>query len=126
MIKRVLVVDDNPDILLVLTQYLSLLGPDYQLEVCHSGMEALTLDRLHPFDLVIADYGMQQLDGLQLAYQLKKRQPNLKFILMSGDTNVVFTEEAAKAGLNGFISKPFTLTTIHETVRNTLEREPQR
>ena len=121
MIKRILIVDDNPDILLVLTQYLSLLGPDYQLEVCHSGIEALALERIRSFDLVISDYIMHQLDGLQLAYQLKEQQPDLKFILMSGDNKVMFTQKATEVKLSGFIHKPFTLAMVHETVRAVLE-----
>ena len=121
MIKRILLVDDNPAILSLLIRYLSQLQPNYQLEICHSGVEALSLDQIHPFDLVISDYIMDHLDGLQLARHLKQRQPDVKFILMSGDDKTVMAQKATEAGLSGFISKPFTLETIQEAMNTVWE-----
>ncbi|MCB0166178.1 MAG: response regulator [Anaerolineae bacterium] len=120
MIKRILIVDDNPDILLVLTKYLALIGPDFQFEVSESGTEALTLGQIRPFDLVISDYVMGDLDGLQLASKLRQRQPGLKFILMSGGDEGSLAQKAAEAGLNSFIKKPFTLATVQETIRTVM------
>ncbi|HRV90647.1 MAG TPA: response regulator [Anaerolineae bacterium] len=121
MIRRILIVDDDPDILLLLTRSLTLVGPDYQLEVCQSGTEALTLGQIRPFDLVISDYSMDDLNGLQLASKLKERQPELKVILMSGNGYAGLAQKTAEAGLNGFISKPFKLAKVFETVRAVLE-----
>ena len=121
MIRRILIVDDDPDILLLLTRSLTLVGPDYQLEVCQSGTEALTLGQIRPFDLVISDYSMNDLNGLQLASKLKERQPELKVILMSGNGYAGLAQKTAEAGLNGFISKPFKLAKVFETVRAVLE-----
>ncbi|MCB9079782.1 MAG: response regulator [Anaerolineaceae bacterium] len=121
MIKRILLVDDNPAILSLLIRYLSQLQPNYQLEICHSGVEALSLDQIRPFDLVISDYIMDHLDGLQLARHLKQRQPDVKFILMSGDDKTVMAQKATEAGLSGFISKPFTLETIQEAMNTVWE-----
>ena len=121
MITRILIVDDDPDILLLLTRSLTLVGPDYQLEVCQSGTEALTLGQIRPFDLVISDYSMDDLNGLQLASKLKERQPELKVILMSGNGYAGLAQKTAEAGLNGFISKPFKLAKVFETVRAVLE-----
>ena len=120
MIRRILIVDDDPDILLLLTRSLTLVGPDYQLEVCQSGTEALTLGQIRPFDLVISDYSMDDLNGLQLASKLKERQPGLKFILMSGGDEVSMSQKVAEAGLSSFIKKPFTMATVRETVRTVL------
>ena len=121
MIRRILIVDHDPDILLLLTRSVTLVGPDYQLEVCQSGTEALTLGQIRPFDLVISDYSMDDLNGLQLASKLKERQPELKVILMSGNGYAGLAQKTAEAGLNGFISKPFKLAKVFETVRAVLE-----
>lgn len=121
MIKRILIVDDNPDILLLLTQYLALMGSDYQLEACHSGAEALSLGQTRPFDLVISDYAIGNMNGVQLASKLKEQQPELKFILMSGGDGDELAQRAAKAGLSNSISKPFRLSTVYEIVRTVLE-----
>ena len=121
MIRRILIVDDDPDILLLLTRSLTLVGPDYQLEVCQSRTEALTLGQIRHFDLVISDYSMDDLNGLQLASKLKERQPELKVILMSGNGYAGLAQKTAEAGLNGFISKPFKLAKVFETVRAVLE-----
>jgi len=121
MIKRILIVDDDPNILFLLTQYLAQLGPDYQVEACSSGSEALALSRVRLFDLVISDYNMAGLNVLQLAQTLRERQPELKFILMSGHDEALLIQKVAELGLSGFIAKPFTMASFYAAVRSALE-----
>lgn len=120
MIKQILIVDDDPDVLFLLTCFLTELGPDFQLTSCSSGLEALTLSQAKSFDLTISDYDMPGLNGLQLASAMKERQPDLKFILVTGRGGGGLAEEAPDFPLIGFIAKPFTPDLVWKVVRAVL------
>ncbi len=123
MIKRILIVDDNPDILFIVTMYLGQLGPNYQVETCTSGPEALAAGQIRPFDLVISDYELPDFNGLELARALSGRQPGLKLILMSGGGLGPESSKAAEWGVSAFIAKPFTVEKMLAAVRGALENE---
>lgn len=120
MIKRILIVDDDPDVLFLLTRCLAELGPEFQLTSCSSGPEALALSQAKSFDLVISDYVMPELDGLQLASTLRERQPGLKFILVTGQGQQVLAHKAPGLHLDGLICKPFTLDRVWQMVRTVM------
>lgn len=120
MIKQILIVDDDPAVLFFLTQCLAELGPEFQLTSCHSGQEALTLSETKLFDLVLSDYTMPGLNGLQLANALRERQPELKFILLTGRGEEVLNHKKSDVYLNGFIHKPFTPDLVWKVVRTAI------
>ncbi len=120
MIKQVLIVDDDPDVLFLLTRFLAELGSDFQLTSCNSGQEALALSQTKSFDLAISDYDMPGLNGLQLANALKERQPDLKFILVTGRGGATLVTEVSDFPLIGFIAKPFTPDLVRKVVRAVL------
>lgn len=117
MIKRVLMVDDDPTILFLLTQYLAQFEPEFQLTGCSSASEAMVLSQTQTFDLLITDYLMPGLNGLQLVSALRERQPELKFILVTGLMEEVPADELSAIPLIGFIPKPFTLDLVSKVVR---------
>lgn len=120
MIKQVLIVDDDPDVLFLLTRFLADLGSDFQLTGCNSGQEALALSQTKSFDLAISDYDMPGLNGIQLASALKEQQPDLKFILVTGRGGATLATEASHFPLIGFIAKPFTPDLVRKVVRAVL------
>lgn len=120
MIKQVLMVDDDPVGLFLLTRCLAQLGPEFQLAGCNSGQEALALSQTRSFDLVITDYMMPGLNGLQLAHLLKERQPDLKIILATGFIEEVPADQLAALSLIGFIPKPFSSYLVGKVVHAVL------
>jgi two-component system response regulator GlrR len=109
MKKRILVVDDEPILAFLLAENLVDLGPDYEIEVSHSGPEALDLNTQNPFDLVITDLMMPEMNGLTLSKQLNKDHPGIKLILMTAYGNEEIALKAKDLGICSYITKPFEM-----------------
>jgi CheY-like chemotaxis protein len=78
----ILLVDDNPDGLLVRRSLLEELG--YSVQIAVNGEEGLKLFETSPFDVVVTDYRMPRMDGKELIERIRKLDPNARIILLSG------------------------------------------
>lgn len=109
MIKhlKVLVVDDDPGVVDLLSAFLDTRG--YAVQACRSGREALAALEEGPFDLVISDIEMAEMNGYELLRQTRERYPQIGIVLMTGYTEKHPLSEALRAGADGYISKPFSL-----------------
>lgn len=102
----ILVADDSPDIRSFLQE--AVLGPaGYQVQLVGDGQAALELARETQPDLVITDYQMPKLSGLELTRQLCATQPHPPVIMMSSDRSDSLMLEAMRAGAFEFLAKPF-------------------
>lgn len=103
---RLLLVDDEEDLLAILAAELADLG--YQVALATSGREALSLAADRHFDAVITDYKMPEMDGLTMLAQLHALKPDMRGILMTG-----FVTREALATLQGsgwsYLTKPFEI-----------------
>jgi CheY-like chemotaxis protein len=98
----VLLVDDNRDGLLVRRSLLEELG--YQVEIAKSGEEGLKLFESSNFSVVVTDYRMPRMNGIELIEQIRKVNPNARIILLSGFVEPLgLTEE--NTGADAVISK---------------------
>ncbi len=120
MSQRILIVDNEPGVIYFLAENLADLGPDYEIETCQSGEEALVQATIKRFDLVITDFRMPGINGLQLIRFLRDQQPRIKLILMTayGDQSVALM--ARQLQLNGYITKPFEMEEMLTTVKTVL------
>jgi CheY-like chemotaxis protein len=122
--RRILVVDDDPRLLHVVSMYLRIEGYEVDAEV--GGAEALqSLERVRP-DLVICDIMMPGIDGLEVCRRIKsdpetRTIPVLMFTALSGDDDV---ESGRAAGADRFINKPFSLVGLATVIRSYLAEEP--
>lgn len=80
--STVLLVDDNHDGLLVRSSLLSELG--YQVRIAKNGEEALKLLEAANFDVVVTDYRMPRMNGVELIQRIRKVNPQARIILLSG------------------------------------------
>ncbi len=119
--KRVLVVDDEENLRLVLRTLLRKHG--YEVEVADSGEAALALvDSFGP-DVILTDVRMPKMGGLDLLATLKAKQNTATVIVMSAYGNVDLALEAIKAGAYDYVSKPFKPEEIVLALRKAEERE---
>lgn len=97
---------------------------DYTVSVAENGKEALNLFRSQTFDLVITDIIMPDMEGIETIRELKKLDPKIKIIAMSGGGSARAMEYLRMAGMLGAlrtIEKPFDVRTMLDAVRFCLE-----
>ena len=99
--KRLLLVDDEPALLELLTKYLERLG--YQVEACSSGEEAIACFDEDPqrYDLVLTDLTLGGMSGEEMLAQMQSRHPGLRAIISSGYPHVPKSKKVV------FLQKPF-------------------
>jgi two-component system response regulator AtoC len=122
--RRVLVVDDEENIRLVLKTLLKRHG--YDVEVAESGEAALGLvDSFGP-DVILTDVRMPKMNGLDLLATLKAKQNPATVIVMSAYGSIDLALEAMKAGAYDYVGKPFKPDEIVLALRKAEEREALR
>lgn len=123
---RILVVDDEPDMLENVARILR--RSSHQCITAASGQEALALvEREHP-DLILTDLRMPGMDGLVLLRTVKRLFPPTPVVVFTAYASDAAAREAAEAGAVGFLVKPFTGAELLQTVQQALPprngREP--
>jgi two-component system response regulator GlrR len=116
---RILVVDDDPGLLRLLT--IRLRAENYEVEPMENGVQALAAaSRFRP-DLVISDLRMDQLDGIGLLKELQIRWPGLKVILLTAHGTIPDAVQATQMGAFGFLTKPVEkqelLAQVHKALK---------
>ena len=122
--RRVLVVDDEENIRLVLKTLLKRHG--YDVEVAESGEAALAMVDVFGPDVILTDVRMPKMNGLDLLATLKAKQNPATVIVMSAYGSVDLALEAMKAGAYDYVGKPFKPDEIVLALRKAEERESLR
>jgi len=130
--NKILVIDDEKDIRLVLKQVLELAG--YNVELAENGKDGLAKLADKGADLVITDVIMPGIDGVATVRKIKEAHPDLPVIVISGGGNVApaaydpgaistsaFLESAKKAGANRTLTKPFDRHEILAAIKELLD-----
>lgn len=119
---RILVVDDDDAVRRVCTRVLG--GEGWQVTLAEHGRAAVTVldtDKV-PFDCVLSDINMPELDGYGLAAELRKRDEDLPILLMTGDPSLDGAVKAMEHGAISYITKPFQ----HEALAASVARAARR
>jgi two-component system, OmpR family, KDP operon response regulator KdpE len=118
-VTRVLVVDDEPQILRALR--INLRVREYEVHVAATGAEALQMASRYPPDLVILDLGLPDLDGVEVIRGLRgwTRAP---IIVLSGRADSTDKVEALDAGADDYITKPFGVEELLARMRAAVRR----
>ena len=116
---RVLVVDDEPQILRALR--INLRVRDYEVHVASTGAEALEVAGRYPPDLVILDLGLPDLDGVEVIQGLRG-WTKAPIIVLSGRADSVDKVEALDAGADDYVTKPFGVEELLARMRAAVRR----
>ena len=116
---RILVVDDDPGLLRLLT--IRLRAENYDVEAVENGVQALAAARRFRPDLVISDLRMDQLDGIGLLKELQNRWPGLKVILLTAHGTIPDAVQATQMGAFGFLTKPVEKQELLDQVQKALQ-----
>ena len=120
--KRILVVDDEPEITLVLRSGLAKHG--YDVRVAGEGEAALELFHAWTPDLVLTDLSMPNMNGLKLCQRLRETS-SVPIIVLSVKGDEATKVEALDAGADDYVTKPFGMGELLARVRATLRRSPE-
>jgi two-component system cell cycle sensor histidine kinase/response regulator CckA len=117
---RVLLVEDEEAVRKFAARALASRG--YEVLQAASGREAMEIvDKMsEPIDLVVSDVVMPEMDGPSLMRELRKRDPGLKIVFVSGYAEDAFAKNLPEGEHFAFLPKPFTLKQLIETVKSTI------
>jgi signal transduction histidine kinase/CheY-like chemotaxis protein len=118
--ERILIVDDEQDVLDLCTKILQLGG--YQTKGVVSGHKAIEAARQEEFDLVLADINMPDLDGLETMQAIRGIEPDMVGVIMTGYGTMETAIKALRLGMEDFIVKPFSPDQLSEVVTSALEK----
>jgi two-component system response regulator HydG len=104
MKKNILIVDDNLTICLMLKSWL--VKNNYNVETTSSAQEAKQMVKDFPFDLILSDIRMPDVDGISLLNWTKKYDSDIQVIMMTGYAEIESVVESMKSGATDYISKP--------------------
>lgn len=108
--QKILVIDDEPHILLMLKKMLE--RHDFEIDMATNGAEGLSLFKLSTPDMVITDIIMPEMEGLETIREMIRIKPDLKIIAMSGGGKVSADSYLKIAGIFGAsksLAKPFSM-----------------
>jgi len=104
-LARVLAVDDEPEVLAMLTEILTIAG--YEVLTAAAAADALTLVQAAAPDAILLDIGMPGMDGLTALQQLRALKPNVPVIMLTGNTDEQVGRTTLRWGAFDYIAKPF-------------------
>ncbi len=123
---KILSVDDEMDLELLLTQYFrrKIRKGEYEFVFAHNGLEALTMMVKHPdIEIILSDINMPEMDGLTLLAKINEmRNPALKVIMVSAYGDMGNIRQAMNNGAFDFATKPIDLDDLSVTIEKAIEQ----
>ena len=118
-VKKVLLVDDDADLLEGLCRRLQARDPGWHVATAMNGDEALALVRREHFDVVVTDILMPEKEGLETIQELRRDYPQVMIVAMSGGSERIGIDVLRVArtfGADGVLEKPFSCAELVELV----------
>lgn len=120
MAGRILVVDDEKDMLVLLTRIITE-NTDHELLTYHEPLKAVEILGEEHFDVIITDLKMPKMNGIAFLDQVKKAQPSAVVIIMTAYATIETAIEATRKGAFDYISKPFRKERILLTIDKAMD-----
>lgn len=121
--EKILIIDDNNDICLLLERFLS--KQNYKTASVQRGDDGLALLRREAFELVICDFKLPDIDGLEMLRRIKVMHPSTAVIIITGYSDVRMAVQTVKHGAYDYVTKPLYPDEILYTIKAALERRTQ-
>jgi len=120
MLQKILVVDDELQIVRVARSYLEKAG--YRVLTASNGREALFIARYEKPDLVVLDLQMPEMDGLEFTRRVRAEQPDIAIIMLTARVEEVDRILGLELGADDYMTKPFSPRELVARVRTVLRR----
>jgi two-component system response regulator HydG len=116
--SHVLIIDDEVDICALLKRFLE--RKDYTVDTCHKGEDGLRKIAKGSFDLVITDFRLPGLSGLELLKEIKALKPSMPVIVITGYSDIRMAVEVIKYGAFDYVTKPLYPAELLATIQEAL------
>src|SRR3954465_13616571 len=120
---KILVVDDDNDMCLLLTRFLTRNG--YTVASANSGQAATEWMKKNKPDLVLCDFRLDDRTGVELLARIKDMHPGVSVIIITGYSDVKDAVEVMKLGAYDYVTKPLFPDEILLTIKKALAEEPR-
>jgi DNA-binding NtrC family response regulator len=115
LLESVLIVDDDADVRTMLSSILEDEG--YSVEAVDNGRQAIKTCEKLPFDVALVDINLPDVKGTELLHELKRLQPRMVKIIVTGEPSIENAVKALYEKADGFVTKPFDPQEILDTIR---------
>jgi CheY-like chemotaxis protein len=123
MIKNVLLVDDDREMLLALQEGFARYADSFSVLLAGDGVEALEYLKRQPVSLVVTDLKMPRVDGFELLATIMANFPDIPVIIITGYSTPRMEQLARKGGAVAFIAKPFLIENLARQIVSMLRQE---
>ncbi|MDI1316578.1 response regulator transcription factor [Flavobacterium sp.] len=113
--KHILIVEDEEGILQFLKQGLE--EENYQISAVNNGLEGYTLSQKEKFDLILLDWMLPKMTGLEVCQKIRETDTKTPIIFLTAKDTVQETVEGLKTGANDYIKKPFSFDELLERIK---------
>ena len=120
---HILVVDDDAGHLATLKTIARSWG--YRVSTADDGSIAVELAKEQPFDLILMDVRMAEVDGIEALRQIKTYNPAIPILIMTAYSSVASAVDAIKAGAYDYLTKPLDFEALRLAVERAMEHAPQ-
>jgi signal transduction histidine kinase/CheY-like chemotaxis protein len=117
--RKILIVEDNPSNLKLISNQLRILG--YKADLASNGKEGLNMFRSNNYTLVLTDCNMPIMDGYELAIEIRKENDQIPVIALTADAFPERENECLSAGMNDRIIKPVNLQKLENTIQKWIQ-----
>jgi len=129
---KILIADDNPVNLDLITRLLKKRG--HEVTIAENGKEAVDIFLQGPFDVILMDLEMPVIGGIEAARQIRAKEKALSvetpaytpIIAMTAHDQETERTACLVVGMDGFISKPIDIKTIHQTIQDIIQDSPSK
>ena len=115
MSKKILIVDDDEDLLEIMVERMRMRG--MTVVSAKTAIEAFTLIEQETFDVMIIDFMLPEIDGLQAIKMIREKQPGMRIILQTAYATIEKESEALALGAWDVVEKPADLDRLTELIK---------
>lgn len=120
MANKILFVEDEADLTLIVTDTLRGLG--YEVITAVDGIDGLEKFKTEAADIVVADVMMPKMDGFYMAKEIRKLSPTVPLLFLTAKSTIDDVEEGFEIGANDYLKKPFELRELIVRIKALLRR----
>lgn len=120
MKNKILIIDDDLDMCLLLSRFLTKHG--YQADTAHSASKGITKFKENNFDIVLTDFRLGDMDGKDVLIEIKKEKPDTIVLIITGYSDIKTAVDVIKLGAYDYITKPLIPDEVLNVLKNAISQ----